>query len=97
MSVLHLILVVLWWAVIAGGVVGAGYGLAELASARTKTGTAKDETRRGAWRSLFLSGYLIVNGCSRLLHGTTSWVLLGLGFCLLGAFFTMQVRSIRKA
>jgi hypothetical protein len=97
MSVLDLILVVLWWAVIAGGVVGAGSGLAELASARTKTGTAKDETRGSAWRSLFLSGYLVVFACSRLLHGTASWVLLGLALCLLGAFFAMQVRSVRKA
>ena len=97
MSVLLLILVILEWTVIAGGVVGGGFALAELANARTKTGKIKEEKRNSAWRTILLYGFLILGACSHLLHGITSWLLLGLSLCLLCAFLTMEVRSVRTS
>ena len=97
MSVLLLIFVILSWMVIAGGVVGAGFALAELASARTKTDKVKDGMRSGAWRTILLCGFLIAGACGRLLHGTASWLLLGLSLCLLCAYLTMQVQAVRKS
>jgi hypothetical protein len=83
--------------VIAGSVFGGGYSLTELASARTKSGEAKAKLQDGAWRSIVRSGFLIGISGSQLLHGTVSWVILGLALCLLSASLTMEVRSLRNA
>jgi hypothetical protein len=83
--------------VIATSVVVVGFTLTELASARTKTGKIKDEIRSDAWRTILLCCSLILGACAHFLHGTASWLLLGLSLCLVSAFFTLQVRSVRKS
>jgi hypothetical protein len=83
--------------VIATSVFVVGFTLTELASARTKTGKIKDEIRSSAGRTILLCSSVIFGACGRLLHGTASWLLLGLSLCLVSAFFTLQVRSVRKS
>jgi uncharacterized membrane protein len=97
MSVLSLILVILEWMVIATSVFVVGFTLTELASARTKTGKINDDMRSDAWRTILLCSSLTFGACAHFLHGTASWLLLGLSLCLVSAFLTLQVRSVRNS
>jgi hypothetical protein len=53
--------------------------------------------RSDAWRTILLCSSLTFGACAHFLHGTASWLLLGLSLCLVSAFLTLQVRSVRNS
>jgi O-antigen/teichoic acid export membrane protein len=84
------------WAIIAAGTVGAALALVTLTGSRTRRKQAKPG-QWSAWQSLCASGFLILSGSSQLLHGTAAWVALSFAGCLACALFIWGLRSLPRS